>query len=277
MRMNLLRRFLLLPLFLVLASQTGFASITVNFFADAGTKRPHRADGQPLEDGQLVQVGTFVDTFDPYAANVTLVDILANWRLFGQAVTETNEIAPAGSFYGSATREADGFAEQPAYLLFIRKSTSKPLGALADDVLEFGLFTKQDFTNGDIWLFPRDGELFPFEMNANDANFTTGNLGSLDVDKLVLRTYDASAVQQRIFGDFARYEGDWIFSVRFGFLWESATYPWIYHLDLGWLYHFGPDGENLWTWSPDRGFLWISWHPIIFSIETGEFFDIQAP
>lgn len=114
-------------------------------------------------------------------------------------------------------------------------------------------------------------------MNPDEVDFVPRHLGSLDGDKLVLRTYDPAPAQRKIFGDFARYEGDWLFSVRFGFLWESATYPWIYHLDLGWLYHFGLDGGNLWVWSPDRGFLWISLHPYIYSAETGQYFEAQNP
>src|SRR5690606_33264295 len=105
---------------LAFASHLGLADITVNFFADAG-KRPHRADGQPLEDGQIVQVGAFVDTFDPYASHLTLVDLLSNWRPFGQTFTMTSEIAeigPTGSFYGTATGSAIGFSDQPAYLFF---------------------------------------------------------------------------------------------------------------------------------------------------------------
>lgn len=253
------------------------AAITVNFFADAGTKRPHRADGEPLENGQIVQVGTFTGGFDPLTSNVTLVDLLANWKLFGQTVTETNEIAPAGSFYGGVTGDATGFSGEEAFLLFIRKSSGKSLSILADDVLEFGLFRKLDFSTGDSWIFPSDNALFPLTIDANEANFTTANLGKLEGDKLILRTYDPAPAQRQIFGDFARYEGDWIFSTRFGFLWESATYPWIYHLDLEWLYHVGLNGENLWGWSPDRGWLWISLHPYIYSPDLGDYFDVRNP
>ena len=35
-------------------------------------------------------------------------------------------------------------------------------------------------------------------------------------------------------------------------------YPWIYHVNHGWMYVYGTDPTSIWLWTTDMGFLWSS-------------------
>ena len=65
---------------------------------------------------------------------------------------------------------------------------------------------------------------------------------------------------------------------RFNLLWEDSTslafdywkyeewfghfmdekYPWIYHVDLGWLYSHGTSQRNIWFYSDTMGWFWTN-------------------
>jgi hypothetical protein len=49
----------------------------------------------------------------------------------------------------------------------------------------------------------------------------------------------------------------WFYSSWFG-TYNSNSYPWIYHNELGFMYVFGSDSNNIWLYSPNLGFLWTT-------------------
>jgi hypothetical protein len=51
--------------------------------------------------------------------------------------------------------------------------------------------------------------------------------------------------------------GGWFYSSWFGY-YNSNSYPWIYHNELGWMYVFGSDPNDIWLYSPNLGFLWTT-------------------
>ena len=43
----------------------------------------------------------------------------------------------------------------------------------------------------------------------------------------------------------------------FGEIYRTDT-PWIYHVQLGWLYMVSEDQHSIWLWSNDLGWIWTT-------------------
>lgn len=51
--------------------------------------------------------------------------------------------------------------------------------------------------------------------------------------------------------------GGWFYSSWFGY-YNSNSYPWIYHNELGWMYVSGTGSDNIWMYSSDPGWIWFA-------------------
>ena len=50
---------------------------------------------------------------------------------------------------------------------------------------------------------------------------------------------------------------DWYWLDWFGHF-NTAYYPWVYHLQHGWMYPVGTDSTSIWLWTSDMDWLWTS-------------------
>jgi len=62
---------------------------------------------------------------------------------------------------------------------------------------------------------------------------------------------------QTIWDDAISLGWEWYLLEWFG-IFNSLKYPWVYHVDHGWLYFAGSDANNLWIWKSSHGWFWTS-------------------
>jgi hypothetical protein len=63
------------------------------------------------------------------------------------------------------------------------------------------------------------------------------------------------------------YGNDWYRADWFGEFWNDGVSPWVYHLNLGWLFRSGREFDSIWFWDSKLGWLWTSMdaYPYFFS------------
>jgi hypothetical protein len=67
-------------------------------------------------------------------------------------------------------------------------------------------------------------------------------------------------------------------STEFGYYREVA-YPWVFHHELGWVYLFGFDPENIWMYSEQLGMVWTSesQYPYIYRPADNSWLFLSSP
>jgi hypothetical protein len=101
------------------------------------------------------------------------------------------------------------------------------------------------------------------ESKAADAvEVNLSDLESRSYRRIIEETIEARGFKQRfniLWGDSASVPNTefWKYEPWFGYF-SDIEYPWIYHLDLGWLYSSGTSSMHVWLFSESLGWFWIN-------------------
>jgi hypothetical protein len=145
-------------------------------------------DGQPLEPGHKVSIGTFADGFDPAAHADDLPALLANWRQFHFGSTDTIDNEPGSFWLTHASPDGtnlDGFLfpGKKIYLLLTRTLDGNPEPAAdASNIRDFALFT----SSHSAWSFrppASENNLPPGDRSdLNSSQINSALVGTLNSD-----------------------------------------------------------------------------------------------
>ncbi len=147
---------LLVALFIGNAVSQAAQNAEVFYSGNAGESNAVVSAGQPVPDGNTVEIGYFTSGFNPTNNANSLLTLGAAWHEFGSANIST--FAPSGPpvggrFLGDSITTDPSFQGNKIYLWIFETSGNGAPAADFSNVLEYGLYS----SSSNNWVFPPIG------------------------------------------------------------------------------------------------------------------------